>query len=251
MIEVRDVGIEFPRRRVTLGSHSRSLLTMLGLRRAHGNFTALDGVSFDIGEGEVVGIIGKNGAGKSTLLRVMAGIYRPDRGRVRTSGRVSLLAGLGVGFNVNLSGRENIYLYGSILGRSRDQMDKVMDQVIGFAELEEFIEEPVRTYSNGMRARLGFSVAQAMRPEILLIDEVLAVGDAAFKARSTERIKGMVKEAGSVVVASHSFSTMREVCTRLLLFERGKLIAQGSPGDVIKIYMKDAPAQVRSAAEGP
>lgn len=250
MIEVRNVVIEFPRRRVTLGTVESSFMKLIG-RHKTANFTAVNDVSFDIREGEVVGIIGRNGAGKSTLLRVMAGIYRPDRGQVRVGGRVSLLAGLGVGFNVNLSGRDNIYLYGSILGHRREVMDKLMDQVIAFAELEEFIEEPLRTYSTGMRARLGFSVASAVRPEILLIDEVLAVGDARFKERSTARIQQMVKEAGSVVVASHSFSTLRQVCTRLLLFERGRLIAQGKPHDVIAHYMKDEPPEVQRANAAP
>jgi ABC-type polysaccharide/polyol phosphate transport system ATPase subunit len=127
-------------------------------------------------------------------------------------------------------------------------MDELMDEVIAFAELEEFIEEPVRTYSTGMRARLGFSVASAVWPEILLIDEVLAVGDAQFKERSTARIREMVGKAHSVVIASHSFSTMRQVCTRLLLFDRGKLVMQGAPKDVIAHYMKDEPLNVRRAA---
>lgn len=248
MIEVRNVGIEFPRRRVTLGTVESSFAKLLG-RRKTTSFTALNDISFDIAEGEVVGVIGRNGAGKSTLLRVMAGIYRPDRGTVRTAGRVSLLAGLGVGFNVNLSGRDNVYLYGSILGHRREVMDKLMDEVVAFAELEEFIEEPVRTYSTGMRARLGFSVASAVWPEILLIDEVLAVGDAHFKERSTAKIRAMVGQAHSVVVASHSFSTLRQVCTRLLLFERGRLVMQGTPKDVIAHYMKDEPLAVRRAAE--
>jgi ABC-2 type transport system ATP-binding protein len=252
VIEVRNVGIEFPRRRVTLGTVESSFAKMLGRGRSRtttASFTALNDISFDIAEGEVVGVIGRNGAGKSTLLRVMAGIYRPDRGTVRTAGRVSLLAGLGVGFNVNLSGRDNVYLYGSILGHRREVMDKLMDEIVAFAELEEFIEEPVRTYSTGMRARLGFSVASAVWPEILLIDEVLAVGDARFKERSTTRIREMVGQAHSVVIASHSFSTLRQVCTRLLLFERGRLVMQGAPKDVIAHYMKDEPLAVRSAGE--
>jgi ABC-type polysaccharide/polyol phosphate transport system ATPase subunit len=248
MIDVADVGVEFPRRRVTLGTVESSLLKLIG-RSKTASFTALHGVTFEIREGEVVGVVGRNGAGKSTLLRVIAGIYRPDRGRVRTAGKVSLLAGLGVGFNVNLSGRDNIYLYGSILGHSRAVVDQLIDQVVAFADLEEFIEEPVRTYSTGMRARLGFSVASAVRPEILLIDEVLAVGDAQFKERSTARIKQMVAEAGCVVVASHSFSTLRELCTRLLLFERGRLVMDGSPQQVIAYYLKDEPVRVRRAAE--
>jgi lipopolysaccharide transport system ATP-binding protein len=247
MIEVQDVGIEFPRRRVTLGSVGSSVRSLF--RRQTASFTALDNVSFEVAEGDVVGIIGHNGAGKSTLLRVIAGIYRPDRGRVRIAGRASLLAGLGVGFNVNLSGRDNVYLYGSILGRAREEMTRRMDEVIAFAELAEFIDEPLRTYSTGMRARLGFAVAQAVRPEILLIDEVLAVGDARFKERSTARIRQMVTEAGCVIVASHSFSTLRQVCTRLLLFERGRLVMEGKPRDVLARYVKDAPPAVRAAIE--
>jgi ABC-type polysaccharide/polyol phosphate transport system ATPase subunit len=250
-IEVRDVGLQFPRRRVnaTATGTAHGALKRLFTNANTVSFTALQGVSFDVRDGEVVGIIGRNGAGKSTLLRVMAGIYRPDTGRVRTAGPVSLLAGLGVGFNQNLSGRDNIYLYGSILGHSRQKMDSLMDAVIAFAELEEFIEEPVRTYSSGMRARLGFSVAQALEPEILLIDEVLAVGDARFKQRSTARILEMVKSAGAVVVASHSFATVREVCTRVLFFERGQMLMDGTPTEVLDRYMRDEPLAVRRAYE--
>jgi len=160
-----------------------------------------------------------------------------------------LLAGLGVGFNVQLSGRENIFLYGSILGKPRHVMDKQIDEIIAFAELEEFIEEPLRTYSSGMRARLGFAVAQAMRPEILMIDEVLAVGDARFQERSTRRIKEMTQEAGCVIVASHSFAHVREVCNRVLLFEKGKLVADASAQDAIDEYLKDESEAVRRLAE--
>ena len=248
MVEVRDVGISFPRKRAVLGTIEHSIKRTFGGAKIE-EFVALDSVSFDVNEGEVVGIIGHNGAGKSTLLRVLAGIYRPDRGRVRIGGEVSLLAGLGVGFNVQLSGRENIYLYGSILGKPRHVMDKQIDEIIAFAELEEFIEEPLRTYSSGMRARLGFAVAQAMRPEILMIDEVLAVGDARFQERSTRRIKEMTKEAGCVIVASHSFAHVREVCNRVLLFEKGKLIADASAQDAIDEYLKDESEAVRRLAE--
>lgn len=248
-ISVEDVVLEFPRTRVVLGTVESSIRRLIPFgRKKDDTFTALGGVSLEIKEGETIGLIGRNGAGKSTLLRVIAGIYRPDAGRVRVAGHVSLLAGLGVGFNVNLSGRDNIYLYGSILGHPREVMDEVMDQVIDFSELRAFIDQPLRTYSSGMRARLGFSVASAIDPEILLIDEVLSVGDQEFKERSTDRIKEMVGEAGTVVIVSHSFNTVKELCTRLIMMERGKIIMVGPPEEVIDHYWSTAKVKRKPAS---
>ncbi len=248
-ILLEHVSIEFPRTRVTLASIERSIMRMIGIGRLREpTFTALNDVSLEVKEGEVLGLVGRNGAGKSTLLRVIAGVYRPDKGIAQRAGRVSLLAGLGVGFNVNLSGRENVYLYGSILGHPRRVMDGLMEGIIEFSGLEEFIDQPLRTYSSGMRARLGFSVASAMRPEILLIDEVLAVGDADFKERSTERIKKMMTEAGTVLIASHSLSSLKEVCNRAILVEKGKITHTGTPEDVIATYMGDDKRNLPRAA---
>jgi ABC-type polysaccharide/polyol phosphate transport system ATPase subunit len=235
------ISLEFPRTRVTLGTIERSILRMIGIgARREPTFTALDDVSLEVKEGEVLGLVGRNGAGKSTLLRVIAGVYRPDRGSAKRAGRVSLLAGLGVGFNGNLSGRENVYIYGSILGHPRSVMDRLMEGVIDFSGLQEFIDQPLKTYSSGMKARLGFSVASAIRPEILLIDEVLAVGDADFREKSTKRIKEMMSEAGTVLIASHSLSLIREVCNRAVLVEKGKITESGPPAQVIASYMGDA-----------
>jgi ABC-type polysaccharide/polyol phosphate transport system ATPase subunit len=248
-IRLEDVSIEFPRTRVTLGSIERSVLRMVGIGvRREPTFTALDRVSLEVKEGEVLGLVGKNGAGKSTLLRVIAGIYRPDRGRAMRAGRVSLLAGLGVGFNVNLSGRENAYIYGSILGHPRSAIDQLIDSIIEFAGLQDFIDQPLRTYSNGMRARLGFSIATAIRPEILAIDEVLAVGDAEFKEQSTGRIREMMEKAGTVLLASHSLGLLKQVCTRAILVEKGTITMTGSPEEVIARYMGDSPAALRRRA---
>jgi ABC-2 type transport system ATP-binding protein len=234
------VSLEFPRSPITLGSVERSLLRMVGVGvRREPTYTALDDVSLEVKEGEVVGLVGRNGAGKSTLLRVIAGVYRPDRGTAKRAGRVSLLAGLGVGFSGHLSGRENIYMYGAILGHPRRVMDKLLDGIIDFSGLHEFIDQPLRTYSNGMKARLGFSVASATRPEILLIDEVLAVGDADFRTRSTERIKTMMNEAGTVLIASHSLGMIKEVCGRAILVEKGRITADGLPQQVVRAYVGD------------
>ena len=242
------VTIDFPRTRVALGTVEGSIANLFGLGKQREMYTALSEVSLEVKEGEVVGLVGRNGAGKSTMLRVIAGIYRPDKGRALAAGRVSLLAGLGAGFNVNLAGRENVYLYGSVLGHSRATMEKLMDSIIEFSELEEFIDQPLRTYSAGMRARLGFSIATAIPPEILLIDEVLAVGDAEFKERSSERIRAVVGGAGTVVVASHSVSELMKVCTRCVLVQKGRITQDGTPDEVIKAYTTSLPRRLRHYA---
>jgi ABC-type polysaccharide/polyol phosphate transport system ATPase subunit len=250
VIEVANVTLAFPRTRVHLKPFEKTLAGLFRKRpAAETHYVALNDVSLTVARGEVVGLVGKNGAGKSTLLRVIAGIYRPDSGTARIRGRISLLSGLGAGFNVNLSGRENAYLYGSILGHSRTVMDRLMDSIIDFADLGEFIDQPLRTYSSGMRARLGFATASAVMPETLLIDEVMAVGDADFKEKSTRRINELMKEARTVVIASHSTSTMRELCTRAVLVEKGRIVMEGEVGTVLDAYAgarKKAPAGVKA-----
>lgn len=237
VIRLENVTLAFPRTRVHLKPFEKTVAGLFKRRpKSESHFVALDGVSFTVEQGEVVGLVGRNGAGKSTLLRVIAGIYRPDSGIALTRGRVSLLSGLGAGFNVNLSGRENAYLYGSILGHSRTVMDRLMDSIIEFADIGEFIDQPLRTYSSGMRARLGFATASAVMPETLLIDEVMAVGDADFKEKSTRRINEMLSEARTVVVASHSTSTMLELCTRAVLVERGRILMSGDVANVLDAY---------------
>ena len=237
VIRVENVTLAFPRTRVHLKPFEKSLAGLFKRRSAaESHYVALNDVSLTVEQGEVLGLVGKNGAGKSTLLRVIAGIYRPDRGTAHIRGRVSLLSGLGAGFNVNLSGRENAYLYGSILGHSRTVIDRLMDSIIEFADLGEFIDQPLRTYSSGMRARLGFATASAVLPETLLIDEVMAVGDADFKEKSSRRINEMMKEARTVVIASHSTSTMQELCTRAVLVEKGRIVMSGEVGKVLDAY---------------
>lgn len=235
-ILVEDVTLKFPRTRPAGGIGG----LWRGIRRlrpeGEHNFTALQGVSMAISEGETVGIIGRNGAGKSTLLRVISGVYRPNSGSVKVAGPVTLLAGLGAGFNVHLTGRENIFLYGGVLGYSRHTIDELMESIIDFAGLGDFIDQPLRTYSSGMRARLGFSVATAVRPDILLIDEVFAVGDTDFKDRSAERIREIVRSAGTVLIVSHSLGMLEKFCTRIVFIDGGQVHLDGDPKEAIAAY---------------
>jgi ABC-2 type transport system ATP-binding protein len=234
---IEDVNLSFPRNRIGL----KSVLGWLtGFKFKSQNiepFHALKNINLTISKGEVIGIIGRNGASKSTLLRVMSGIFQPDSGMALSSGSVSLLSNVRIGFNGNLSGRENVYLYGSILGHSRRSMSEMMQGIIDFSELSDFIDQPLRTYSSGMQARLGLSIASAVKPEILLIDEVLAVGDISFKERSRHRIKEMVDGASTVVIVSHSLNYIKEVCNRVIVMNQGEIEFQGPPEESIQFYL--------------
>lgn len=229
-IRLEGIDLQFPKQRNLLS------LILDFLRGKKRSFSALKNVNFEIKQGEVVGIIGRNGSGKSTLLRVVSGIYPPNSGEVHAAGDISLLAGLGTGFSAHQTGRENALLYGSILGHSELEMREKLEEIIDFSELGDFIDEPLRTYSAGMKARLGLAVASAINPHILLIDEVLGVGDPNFKEKSKKRILGMVKGASTVVIVSHSFGLMTDICDRVILLHKGKVIHDGAPQDSIKKY---------------
>lgn len=238
-ISVEEVVLDFPHVRHRPQGVKEAFLELVR-PPAEGNpktFRALDHISIQVQKGEVVGVVGRNGSGKSTLLRVMAGIYQPDRGSVITQGRISSLLELGAGFREELSGRENIALAGAIIGFSSSQMETLTPEIIEFSELSSHIDAPLRTYSSGMRSRLGFAVATAVEPEILLIDEALAVGDARFRERSMSRIETMVsREDTTVVVVSHNIHELRRLCGRLALVERGKVVAEGEPESVLSQY---------------
>ncbi|MDA1130045.1 MAG: ABC transporter ATP-binding protein [archaeon] len=193
-------------------------------------------ISLDVKQGEVLGIIGRNGSGKSTLLKMMAGVFPPDSGIISSRGSVSLLAGVGVGFNKELTGRENAYLYGALMGRTQTQIDELIDEIRNFAELEHHFDRPIRTYSSGMKSRLGISVATAFKPDLLLIDEVLGVGDASFRKKSEERVKEMIAESGTVVLVSHSLGLLNSICSRIILLENGSIVSSGDPEQTLKDY---------------
>tara|TARA_B100001989_G_scaffold60872_1_gene40758 strand:+ start:2088 stop:2834 length:747 start_codon:yes stop_codon:yes gene_type:complete len=202
-------------------------------------YRAVNKVSLSIKKGEVVGLIGPNGAGKSTLLRMMAGIYAPDQGKIVIDGKVSLLAGLGAGFQKNLTGRENIYLAGSIYGIKMDELRSLVPSIVVFSGIGNFIDQPIRTYSSGMRARLAFSIASALSPEILLIDEVMSVGDSAFREKSKARILEMVKGDATVVIVSHNAQILRDLCDRVICLSKGEIdLDSNEPNDAILRYRK-------------
>ncbi len=230
VISMNDVTLHFPK--------LNSLLGMIAniFKKKNNKFTALRGVSLEVKSGEVFGLIGKNGSGKSTILRVMSGIYPPDEGTCRVAGKVSLLAGIGTGFSQHQTGVENAMLYGSILGHNESEMTEKLPEILDFSELGDFIHEPIRTYSAGMKARLGLAVASAIRPDILLIDEVLGVGDPQFREKSKTRILGLVEETGTVVIVSHSFGLMKDICDRVGVVHKGKLMMIGTPSEAIDAY---------------
>ncbi len=197
---------------------------------------ALTGVDFRVEEGESFGILGHNGSGKSTLLKLMAGTMRPTTGRVRVRGRLSALLELGAGFHPDLSGRENIYLNASILGFPREQVERIFEEIVSFAELEEFVDLQVKYYSSGMTARLGFAVATNLEPDVLLVDEVLAVGDEAFQLKCMERVHRFRSLGRTMVIVSHGPELIRELCDRALVLERGRMLHVGSVGEAIETY---------------
>ena len=221
-ITLNNVVLDFPVSR-TGPAFLKEILTRRTKRNAPNFYRAVDGLSLEIRKGEVFGIIGPNGAGKSTLLRMMAGIYAPDEGSLRVEGRVSLLAGLGAGFQRNLTGRENISLSGSIYGISPDELYQMVPSIVVFSGIGKFIDQPLRTYSSGMRARLAFSIASHLSPDVLLIDEVLAVGDSSFREKSKRRIMEMVKGDATVVIVSHNAAILREICDRVMCIADGKI----------------------------
>ena len=209
---------------------------------ASGN-TAVDGVSMEIRSGERVGIIGPNGAGKSTLVHLIANITAPTRGTVDVAGRVTAVMTLGVGLRDDLSGRENIYVDGELQGRTRPEMDRVIGQIIEFAELQDFIEMPVRTYSTGMKARLAFAMISCIEPEILVIDEALSVGDAFFAVKARQKIRELCDAGRIVIVVSHDTESIRRICDRCLWMESGRIVMDGDPVTITTAYAEHVRAR--------
>ncbi len=201
--------------------------------------TALDGVSFKVEEGQTFGIIGENGSGKSTLLKIVTGIAKPTTGKVTVKGKVSALIELGAGFHPEITGRENVYINGIMLGLSRKEIVRKFDEIVRFAELEEFIDAPVKTYSSGMYMRLGFSIAINVNPDILLIDEVLAVGDASFVPKCLDRIDDFRRRKKTILFVSHDLSTVEKICDRVIWLKEGRIEKMGEPKRVVDSYLQD------------
>jgi ABC-type polysaccharide/polyol phosphate transport system ATPase subunit len=212
---------------------------------------ALRDIDLTIGRGESVGILGANGAGKTTMLRLLAGVTRPTRGRVRVAGRVAPLISVGVGFHSEMSGRENVHVNGMLLGLSRQEIEERFDEIVAFAELEEFIDTPVKFYSSGMFLRLGFSVAIHVEPDVLLLDEILAVGDLAFQLKCYERMREIQRRGTTIVLVSHSVHAVRQLCSRAVLLRQGRLEFDGGTGAAIAQHYRQLPTRSeRSPGEG-
>jgi ABC-2 type transport system ATP-binding protein len=241
-VDVRDVSKRF---RLAHGQYNsfKERIIHGGKRQQSDDFWALNGVSLTVNQGETVGILGRNGSGKSTLLKCICGVLQPTSGEVAVRGKLAGLLELGAGFQQDLTGRENIYLNGSLLGMSKRDVDKVFDAIVDFSELEEFIDGPVKFYSSGMYVRLGFAVAVNMDPDVLVVDEVLAVGDERFQRKCIARIMQFQKEGRTILLVTHSADNVRSICDRGIVLSHGRLIAEAEPGEATRIFREGLMAE--------
>ena len=238
IIKAENLGINFKVGKQKRGSLRDTVAGMLANKRQKvGNFWALRGISFTIGRGETLGVIGRNGSGKSTLLRIIGGIYPPDEGSIEVRGTVSTLLSTTAGFQPELSGIENIYLNGILIGLKKEEIDRLLDSITAFSELGDFVNLAVKTYSSGMYARLGFSIAVNIRQDILLIDEVLGAGDAKFRQKSQEKMAELLTSGQTIVLVSHNMEAVRRFANKAICLDKGKVVAQGEPEKVINHYL--------------
>lgn len=236
MIILDNVAVKYRVPTERIGTFKEFAIRKLQRRVTYKNFWALNDINLEITKGEVFGLVGNNGAGKSTMLKVISRVLRPTKGRVRAYGKIAPLLELGAGFHPELTGRENIYLNGALLGYSKEEMDRVFDEIVDFSELGSFIEAPIRSYSSGMHARLGFSVATAHVPEILILDEILSVGDEAFQHKCNERMRSFREHGATIIMVSHGLSMIEQMCSRVAWLDHGVIQKIGDPHEVIATY---------------
>lgn len=236
IIKIQDVSMRFRLSNDRISSLKEFVTTALRGKLQYNEFEALKHISFNVNSGETIGIIGRNGSGKSTLLKIIAGILKPTQGSVEVYGNIVPMLELGSGFDMDLTGRENIYLNGAILGYSEDFLKAKFNEIVDFSELGEFINVPIRNYSSGMLMRLAFSVAAMVEPEILIADEILAVGDEAFQHKSMSRMKEMMESGTTVLLVSHSLDQIREVCDRAIWIDQGQIKMMGKTEEVCAAY---------------
>ena len=237
MIEVQNVTMRFHMNNDRIMSLKEFVTRKIRGKISYTDFTALDNVSFSVQKGETLGLIGHNGAGKSTMLKVISGILKPTEGKVTRYGSVVPMLELGSGFDMDLTGRENIFLNGAILGYTEQFLKDKYEEIVSFSELGEFIESPIRNYSSGMLARLAFSVASVVEPEILIVDEILAVGDAEFQKKSRDRMMELMGHGTTVLFVSHDLAQIREMCNRVVWLEHGKVVQCGNTDEVCNGYI--------------
>ncbi|MBQ7039945.1 MAG: ABC transporter ATP-binding protein [Clostridia bacterium] len=235
-ITVENVNMNFNMTKERIDSIKEYFVKLVKGKLLYSEFTALSNVSFSVKKGEVFGIIGLNGSGKSTLLKVISGILKPTTGNVSVNGNISPLIELGAGFDMELTARENIYLNGYVLGYTREYITEKFDDIVEFSELREFLDVPIKNFSSGMIARLGFSIATIVKPDILIVDEILAVGDYKFQEKCENRIKEMMEGGTTVVIVSHSIDQIQRLCDRVLWLEQGKIKGIGEVDAMCKEY---------------
>ena len=234
---VQDVSILFNLSKENVDNLKELLIKKIkGEKIRFNEFWALKNINFELEKGDRLGILGLNGAGKSTLIKIIAGVYKPTTGKVTRHGHIAPMIELGAGFDPNYTGRENIFLYGSVLGFSREFLESKYEEILEFSELGDFIDVPIKNYSSGMRARLGFSIATVVEPEILILDEVLSVGDAKFRKKCEKKMKGMFDHGVTVLFVSHSLEQVKRLCNKAILLEHGEIIAQGDITEVSEVY---------------
>jgi ABC-type polysaccharide/polyol phosphate transport system ATPase subunit len=250
-INVSDLGVKYNLKLTRKATVRQTLTRRTNFEGRESDFWALRDVSFQVVHGESLGVIGPNGAGKSTLLQVLAGIITPSAGVVEVDGHISSLLSLGAGFDGDLSGRENIRLAGAFMGLPHATVEERLPGMVEFADLGPFIDAPIKTYSSGMRARLGFAIATSVEPDILLLDEVLSTGDASFREKSKTRVLELVKEAKAIVLVTHDMGWVSEYCNKAMLLEKGHIVAVGSPDEVVEIHREhSAQRKAERAAAG-
>lgn len=239
IIQLENVSVSYRLPSERIGTFKEYAIRTLQRKIKIENFWALTDISLTVKKGEVFGLIGNNGAGKSTMLKVISRVLKPTKGRVKVFGKIAPLLELGAGFHPELSGRENVFLNGALLGYSREEMETVFDDIVEFSELGQFINSPIRTYSSGMYARLGFAVATAHMPEILILDEILSVGDEAFQRKCNIRMKSFQQAGATVLMVSHGLDGLESMCDRIAWIDHGKLKNVGTPQDVISAYREE------------
>ncbi len=247
-IDVVDLGVQYSLRFTRKTTFRDTFRNLTAKRDGPTHFWALRNVTFRVEHGDCMAVIGPNGAGKSTLLQTLAGIIQPTEGSIDVRGHISSLLTLGAGFDQELSGRDNILLAGAFLGIDHHDMEGRLPGIIEFADIGRFIDAPIRTYSSGMRARLGFSIATAVNPDVLLLDEVLGTGDEVFRAKSRARVQELMQAARGIVLVTHDMHWVTEFCNKAMLIEKGNVIALGAPADIVRIHQEHS-AAARAARE--
>lgn len=250
VIEVQNVWKRYRRPHVKATTLKEAMVAFLKGRRGYDDFWALRDISFSVQKGEAVGVVGANGSGKSTLLGLLARVLKPTDGTVEVSGRICPLLGVGTGFHQDLTGRENVFLNASLLGLSNKDTAARYDNIVDFAELHDFMESPVKTYSSGMVVRLGFSVAAHMDPDVLLVDEILGVGDEHFRHKSFARMVELKQQGKTICVVSHNLDSIKVFCERAIWLDTGRLIVDGDSGDVVAQYQAAVEWYERQLEEG-